>query len=382
MENEEKIRVLVLSCNTGGGHNAAGLALKECMECRNMEVHFFDYLTLAGGAVSKAVGAAYVGVVKKAPALFGIIYRIGDLVSRMVKHSPVYYVNGKMADYLAEYLKANPYDVIVMPHLFPAETITAMKRRGMKVPLTVAVATDYTCIPFWGETNCDIYITPSAEADREFEMAGVPKERLYPLGIPVSAKFCASVTREEAREKLGLVKTGRLFLIIGGSMGAGNMKKLTDEVAKRLEPEDNVLVICGNNKKLRQKLRRVYRLMPQIRIIGRTERMAWYMKAADAVFTKPGGLTSTEAAAAEAPLVHTAPIPGCETRNREYFVKKGISISGTNEWAQAARGNLLAKHRASVLRMKQAQRKWIPKDAAEQITALIRSRLKEGEKDC
>ena len=49
-------------------------------------------------------------------------------------------------------------DVLVMPHLYPAETITYMKRKGMKLPLTVAVMTDYTCIPFWEETDCDYYV--------------------------------------------------------------------------------------------------------------------------------------------------------------------------------------------------------------------------------
>lgn len=40
-----------------------------------------------------------------------------------------------------------------------------------------------------------------------------------------------------------------------------------------------------------------------------------YMAAADILFTKPGGLTSTEAVAAKVALVHTKPIPGCEDRN-------------------------------------------------------------------
>ena len=62
--------------------------------------------------------------VKIAPGLFGLLYKIGMLVSRLLRRSPVYYVNGKMAVYLAAYLKKHPADVIVMPHLYPAETIT------------------------------------------------------------------------------------------------------------------------------------------------------------------------------------------------------------------------------------------------------------------
>lgn len=38
------------------------------------------------------------------------------------------------------------------------------------------------------------------------------------------------------------------------------------------------------------------------------------MAAADVLFTKPGGLTTTEAAVKGIPIVHTRPIPGCETK--------------------------------------------------------------------
>ena len=56
--------------------------------------------------------------------------------------------------------------MVVMPHLYPAETITYMKsKREWNLPLTVAVMTDYTCIPFWEETECDYYIAPHRMPD-------------------------------------------------------------------------------------------------------------------------------------------------------------------------------------------------------------------------
>lgn len=51
------------------------------------------------------------------------------------------------------------------------------------------------------------------------------------------------------------------------------------------------------------------------------------MDACDVIFTKPGGLTSTEALVKRIPIVHTAPIPGCETANRNFFVKRHLSVS-------------------------------------------------------
>ena len=118
------MNVLILSCNTGGGHNAAARAAAEAFRAHGEEAVVLDYLKLAGEKVSRTVGNVYVETVKIAPGLFGLLYKIGMLVSRLLRRSPVYYVNGKMAVYLAAYLKKHPVDVIVMPHLYPAETIT------------------------------------------------------------------------------------------------------------------------------------------------------------------------------------------------------------------------------------------------------------------
>ena len=43
-----------------------------------------------------------------------------------------------------------------------------------------------------------------------------------------------------------------------------------------------------------------------MRVLGYTDDMAAYMKAADLFITKPGGLSSTEAAVCGVPMVHVA----------------------------------------------------------------------------
>lgn len=63
-----------------------------------------------------------------------------------------------------------------MPHLYPAETITYMKKHNMLPVKAVAIGTDYTCIPFWEETNCDYYIIPHEDLADEYIKRGVPKE--------------------------------------------------------------------------------------------------------------------------------------------------------------------------------------------------------------
>lgn len=376
------MKALILSCNTGGGHNSAGMAMKERIEAEGGEACFFDYLTLAGGKVSQIVGEGYVGIVKKTPFLFGLIYRLGAFVSKITKRSPVYYVNGMMAKYLRAFLEENDFDVILMPHLYPAETITYMKRKGMPLPLTAAIATDYTCIPFWGETECDYYMIPHEELKDEFITGKIEEEQLYPSGIPVFMKCAQTMSKREAKEKLyqrlGLeIKEEKLFLVIGGSMGAGNLKVLTRVIYLLKKRTDRIVVVCGSNERIRKKLEHIFRKKDSVTVLGRTDEMPLFMKAADVVYTKPGGLTLTEAAVTGSALVVTAPIPGCETQNRRFFRRHGMCVSGRNIYVQAAAGIRLLKDEKKTEKIMCNQQKFVARDASLRIYRFLEEKLKE-----
>lgn len=113
------MNVLILSCNTGEGHNYAGKALKECIESHGDAAVMMDLMLLAGKHVSRLVGGSYVNTVKYAPHLFQGLYKLGALVSSSRHKSPVYYVNALLAKKLKRYLEEHSFDVIVTPHLFP-----------------------------------------------------------------------------------------------------------------------------------------------------------------------------------------------------------------------------------------------------------------------
>ena len=50
------MKAVILSCNTGGGHNAAAKALCEALTQSGHDAQVLDYLVLAGERVSKTVG--------------------------------------------------------------------------------------------------------------------------------------------------------------------------------------------------------------------------------------------------------------------------------------------------------------------------------------
>ena len=368
------MKALILSCNTGGGHNSAGKAIAETLIQQGDEAYVMDYLTLAGEGVSKLVGDGYVHIVKKSPKLFGVVYKLGMGVSRITRKSPVYYLNGRMAKYLDRYIQENPVDVIIMPHLYPAETITYMKQKGIKLPLTVAVMTDYTCIPFWEETDCDYYIAPHRMLIKPCVRRGLPEEKLIPLGIPVSQMCKRKISREAAREKLGLSLEKKYILVAGGSMGAGDMKKLVEQLLEYSVSEE-LIVVCGSNTKMENQLKKLFTGKERLTILGYTTQMTLYMKACDVLFTKPGGLTSTEGAAVGIPMVHTDPIPGCETANRKFFCKLGMSLSARTVKGQVNAGLKLLLDTEAASKMVEKQRENIDPDAAEKICQFIRKKI-------
>ena len=371
------MKVLILSCNTGGGHNAAARAVAEAVRAHGDFAEILDYLCLAGNGVSRLVGDGYVEVVKKAPKAFGIAYHLGMAVSRCMRKSPVYYANARMAGYLSEYLKEHQVDAIVMPHLYPAETLTYMKRKGMHLPLTVAVMTDYTCIPFWEETDCDYYVVPHKKLCTQIVKRGIPKEKLKVFGIPVSPKCKEERTKEQARFELQMEQEKKYILIAAGSMGTKALFRMAELLVYMQNDEERLILICGNNQSLYKKLCRKYENRKTVRIVGYTDKMPLYLKACNVIFTKPGGLTSTEAAVCGIPIVHIKPIPGCETENRKFFRKLGMSISGKTVLGQAVNGIRLLNDQTKAQNMILAQKREINPDASEELYYFLKKNTKK-----
>ena len=366
---EFSLEVLVLSCGTGGGHNSAAAAVKEEFLRRGHGVTAMNPFDLQGGKLSQRVDNAYISVAQSAPGGFGAIYAVGNAYRRLPWRSPVYFANGYAGSALADFLHSHPVDAIVMTHLFPAEMLTYLRNHGEKIPKTIYVDTDYTCIPFMEETDCDAYITPTPMLTQEFTARGIRQERIYPLGIPVRSSFHCDLTQAQARAALNLQPDKRYLLVSGGSIGAGKLEKAIRLLCGITEGTDfRLIVICGSNASVCRHLEKHYG--DRLELIGQTDRMAEYLRACDLYFTKPGGLSTTEAAVMEAPLALLPPIPGCETRNRALFTQTGMAIQA-DPHPRALENVLDLLNRPEKLEhMRECQRSIIPKNAAQRICDL------------
>ena len=364
------MKALILSCNTGGGHNSAGKALYEEITNRGIYCELCDALKFSSEKASDRISNLYIQSTLKAPNAFGFCYKAGEIVNKLPIKSPVYYANKLYAKNLHRYILQNEFDTIIMPHVFPAETVTYLKKRKNLQVTACAVATDYTCIPFFDETEMDYYFIPSSLLKDEFLKKSVSKNSIVSSGIPVSGKFNVKTQKSTARASLHLPENKPTVLIMTGSMGFGNLTAFIRLLFERLPKNTQIVLLCGNNEQMKARLRSDFPENNNLHLVDFTDQVPLYMDACDILITKPGGLSSTEAAVKNVPLIHSFPIPGCETHNARFFDEHGMSrVCHTSRQDLADALDLLDDEPAR-LAMIRRQQALIHPDAAVQISIL------------
>ena len=338
------MKILILSCNTGEGHNSCAKALQIAMQRRGISCEIQDTLALVSEGLSQRVGDAYLFSTRG--SLFEFVYKFGGFVSNNIDawQSLVYGANRLYAKKLYDHIKKHHIDVVVCVHLFPAEAITRIRRKyGQYVP-SIFVMTDYTCIPILYETELDKYIIPHYSLTSEFVQKGLIRNKLQAIGIPVNEKtFTTRWPKAEAREFLNILydwkeAKGKWYLVMGGSMGFGNIIGLIKELESRIDRHDRIICICGKNDKLKRKISRKFFKDSSVKALGYTDKVSMLMDASDVLMTKPGGITSTEAIIKNIPLVHISPIKGLEEDNAAFFREMCMAVGGktVREQAEAA----------------------------------------------
>ena len=329
------MRILILSGNTGEGHNSAARAMQEYLETRGCEVRILDGLMFLSRPKNEFICKSHVFLYRKLPKVYGMGYRLEEY---QAQHQPYQKkLNAKAARTtrrslprrkrdLQTYLEDGGFDAVICVHVFAAKLVSELRRSAALHIPCFFLATDYTCSPGVNQLDMDAWLIPHAGLIPEFESYGIPREKLIPTGIPVRQAFYDRRSREEARRELHLPENRPIAVLSCGSMGAASMGRKVLALVEAL-PKDALLVaICGNNRTLERNLRALIHT-PRLQVLGFTDRMSDYMDAADLFITKPGGLSTTEAATKGVPLVLFNAVPGCETRNLEFLLSIGCAVS-------------------------------------------------------
>lgn len=326
------MKVLILTVTAGFGHHATANALGDLFIQKGAEVKTVDVYEYLNRLVHDTISKGYLFSTKYTPELYRIFYTLTENKDRddfiFNRLNIIQAVNALGSVKFEKILDDFDPDAIVCTHIFAAQLINEMKKRGMVTAPTIGIVTDYTIHPFWEDVEDIEYLVTASELITHLAVKrGIAASRILPYGIPIHPKFNAAISKEHARKELGLDMERPVVLVMGGSMGYGNNKKVVEQIGS-IGIDFQILAVCGNNKRQYTKLveyKEEYTGKCSLYPFGFVNNVELLMSAADCIITKPGGLTVSEAIAKCLPMVLVDPIPGQEERNVEFLINNGIA---------------------------------------------------------
>jgi len=323
------MKVLILSCNNGNGHNAVAKAVQERFNKRGDESEIVDVLSFISPAASKVIAYAH-------KVLYSRLSRFNDFTWKSVMKERES-VNIETFPYtmltlgvqvLCEYIVKNDYDAVLCTHIFAGLMLsTGVKSFGLTVK-TGIVETDYMVSPGSEACDLDYHFVPTSEIANQLNELGVPKEKIVVSGIPVRTEIGVCIPKEEVRKKFNINPDKKHILVMCGSMGGGPMVSITHYLIRNLGEKAYITVVCGSDQVTYRQMVTAYGLRKNVKILHYVKNITELMDSADILITKPGGISITEAAVKGLPLVLINIAGGCEDYNCSYFVSNGAAMNG------------------------------------------------------
>lgn len=374
METNRRKKVLFLSITAGQGHNSASNAVVDSLsDNKNITCRLLDTYKYLSTVIGTTLDKGYVVQAK---------YNRKALAKMCIKHEKVTKTKSIRTYFpflfaevtrkkMARYVNSYDPDIIVCPHVLTAIIMTQLHKYKLlkrNVPV-IAINTDYTSHVFWEFTDADYFVQGADFLVEDFVHEGVERERSLPLGLPIKREFENPPEKSAARVALGLVEL-KTVLAMSGGMGMVNLR----EVALDLDDLGNdyqIVVICGKNKAQFRKLTNTQFKNPNIKIVGFTDKVRDYMAAADIVYTKPGGLSTTEALISDRPLLLMEPLPGVEEANVAYLAGSGLAAITNKYFSGRLAIKACLEDETTLKRMADARARLIIHNAADNIAKKI-----------
>ena len=369
-------RALFLISDTGGGHrsasNAITAALDEIKEPFAFEHRIEDVAAHCSFPLTQ-LGLGYSMALRYAPPVYGALYYATN--GRRRYRALVRFCEPLYRERLRDLFLSYKPDVIVSVHpLLNHAALRARADAGMENIPIVTVITDLGKVhESWLMPDADAVVVPAREVYERALSRGISPSRLRLLGQPIHPKFDdVTGTKEELRDALGLPQDKLIVMLMAGGEGGGKLLPTTLALAKANLPI-HMLVVCGRNEPLKQKLEEVQQSLPTpMTILGFTDKIPEIFRAVDLLVTKAGPGSLAEANAAQLPVVVYDYVPGQERGNVDFVRNNGlgaIALHGAGQVVQAVRTMIRTPHRLEEIRRN--QERVAPVRSSRRIAALI-----------
>ncbi|KAI7987247.1 hypothetical protein LOK49_LG13G02796 [Camellia lanceoleosa] len=304
VESGSPKKVLILMSDTGGGHRASAEAIKATF---NERIWSYNFLVKHGTLWKMTYYASAPRVVHQSNFAATSTFIAREVAKGLMKYQP---------------------DIIISVHpLMQHVPLRILRAKGLlkKIVFTTVITDLSTCHPTWFHKLVTRCYCPTEEVAKRALKAGLQPFQVKVFGLPVRPSF---VKPDELRRELGMDEDLPAVLLMGGGEGMGPIETtralgntLYDENAG--EPIGQVLVICGRNQKLTNRLLSIDWKIP-VQIKGFVTKMEECMGACDCIITKAGPGTIAEAMIRGLPIILNDYIAGQEAGNVPYVVENGF----------------------------------------------------------
>ena len=319
-------KILILTADAGFGHRAAANAVAGALAMRypdTSETVIVNPLEdKRAPAVLRRAQADYDRMIQSSPELYKFGYEASDasFPVSIAEQGLIAMLYVTMRDVV----QAHQPDAIVTTYPLyqaPLAALFALNREYIPV---LTVVTDLISVHgLWFNDDVDLCLVPTEPVRQKALESGLPSERVEVTGLPVDPVFGQPVDKVTLRREHGW-STDRIVVLFAGSK---RVKKL-EPVAHILNPSGvplELAIITGGDDELRARLAQVEWHLPA-HVYGYVNNMPAFLRAADFIVCKAGGLIVSEALAAGLPLLLAEAIPGQETGNAQFVEEGGAGV--------------------------------------------------------
>jgi processive 1,2-diacylglycerol beta-glucosyltransferase len=302
------MNVLILTAKFGMGHVNVAEAIKEetLEKDSKANVTILDFCEYLFPYYYKIMYYNFNFAVSKVPPVYEVV---NTLIKKAIS-LPLDPISINKIDKLLDEYKP---DIVIATYPMGARYISAYKEiKDINLPLYTYI-TDLAIKDEWLYKNTDLYFVGADYTKNLLVTKGINPQQIVVSGIPVRKNF-----NNKKLHKKGTNKTE--ILIMGGGLG---LIPISPRLLNLLLENNNnhITIITGKNIRFKKYLLKKY---PMINTIGYTKDVYRFMKKADVIITKPGGITTFEAINMGTPLYVFKPFLSQEKGNAKYIEEQNI----------------------------------------------------------
>lgn len=318
----KKILLFPLLDSMPSGHHQVANAITEYVNKRSSDIECkkIDLMNKWNPVLEPIVTKTYLWWIRQFPKSYAWVYR--QFAYKSKKQRSYKYYEVMFQKEMEKIIAKEKPDLIICTHAFPSYFVNKLKRSGTcKVP-SLNIYTDYFINDLWGREMVEYHFVPNNSV-KSMLMSNnrLPEKNIFITGIPLDESFTASSHTKKPDRDLNII-------LSGGSAGLGSIMELLNDSMH--DQRLNFYVLCGNNRQLFHKITKMNNTnIHPLPYLSSRKKMNDLYNMADAIITKPGGVTVSEAIKKKVPIFIHSALPGQEEINLTYLKEQGLVFAIT-----------------------------------------------------